>query len=737
MQLISRLGMCVTLLAAFGVASACLSLSVSHASDVSYGVEGTTLWRFDESGKAPLAGGWNFLEFTGVGNGEAIGLDLGGAGGVVYHFDASGPTQVGATFTSGFSHFESGGDGVAYGVETGVVYRFDSVGQTTAGATFNFDEFEGVGFGEAIGVENGNVYHFGASGQTNLGGGHTFLDFTSAGHGVAYGNDNGYVYRIDKSGKANIGNYFASGFDHFVGGGTGEAYGVEGTSLYRFDASGQTFIPGGWNFDYFVSGGNGDAFGVDNGKVYHFDSSGSSVVGSTFVFTDFLSASGGVAWGLEGNTLYRFDAGGQFTIFGVNVTGSLVGGGNGDVFNVDNNFVYHNDASGKTNIGGTFAAGLTPWVGGGSLLPATFDWVGTSSGDWDYNGNWSPGSVPDDNTRTVVFGSAITSPVSAFTSAAVTVKGVQFDNANTYAIVGAGSVTLEADTGSASVDVVQGSHQFQAAVNLNSETDVSVASGATLIIHGALNNGGNNLNKTGDGTLQINNALNSGAGTLSASAGIVSGVGLISGDLDNTAATVAPGNSAGTLSVGGNYTQGTGGTLAIELAGTAAGEFDVLDITGSATLDGILDISLLSFSPISGDTFDILTASSIIDNVLTLTGDTSGFSYSLESSSTILRLTFTGVNADFDSDGNVDGADFLTWQRGFNAAGTLATGDANGDLFVDAADLTIWENQYGTVTPLLGSQASAAAVPEPSTFGLMGIALIGFHCCGKKQHEVR
>jgi hypothetical protein len=38
MQLISRLGMCVILLAAFGVASACLSISVSHASDVSYGV---------------------------------------------------------------------------------------------------------------------------------------------------------------------------------------------------------------------------------------------------------------------------------------------------------------------------------------------------------------------------------------------------------------------------------------------------------------------------------------------------------------------------------------------------------------------------------------------------------------------------------------------------------------------------------------------------------------------------
>ena len=51
------------------------------------------------------------------------------------------------------------------------------------------------------------------------------------------------------------------------------------------------------------------------------------------------------------------------------------------------------------------------------------------------------------------------------------------------------------------------------------------------------------------------------------------------------------------------------GVLEIELAGINSGEFDVLSITGQATLGGILEVSFLDgFLPEIGDTFDILTA---------------------------------------------------------------------------------------------------------------------------------
>jgi hypothetical protein len=58
--------------------------------------------------------------------------------------------------------------------------------------------------------------------------------------------------------------------------------------------------------------------------------------------------------------------------------------------------------------------------------------------------------------------------------------------------------------------------------------------------------------------------------------------------------------------------------------------------------------------------------------------------------------------ADFDGDGDVDGGDFLKWQRG-ESPNPLS-----------AKDLALWEVQYGTTSAL----ATSAAVPEPTT-GLM------------------
>jgi hypothetical protein len=74
------------------------------------------------------------------------------------------------------------------------------------------------------------------------------------------------------------------------------------------------------------------------------------------------------------------------------------------------------------------------------------------------------------------------------------------------------------------------------------------------------------------------------------------------------------------------------------------------------------------------------------------------------------------ANADFDGDGDVDGADFLTWQRGVGVGTTRSQGNADGDSDVDAADLTVWKSQFGQ-TGLSG------AVPEPTALFLSAIAL--------------
>ena len=78
-------------------------------------------------------------------------------------------------------------------------------------------------------------------------------------------------------------------------------------------------------------------------------------------------------------------------------------------------------------------------------------------------------------------------------------------------------------------------------------------------------------------------------------------------------------------------------------------------------------------------------------------------------------------SADFDRDLQVNGNDFLTWQRGLNrfplGNATKADGDADGDGFVTSADLALWEIQYGMALPL-SALASALPVPEPAAMWL-------------------
>jgi hypothetical protein len=85
-------------------------------------------------------------------------------------------------------------------------------------------------------------------------------------------------------------------------------------------------------------------------------------------------------------------------------------------------------------------------------------------------------------------------------------------------------------------------------------------------------------------TLRIVGSVNSGTFT---SAGRITGGGTINGSLENSG-VVAPGESPGTLTVTGSYVQTGGGRLEIEVAGTGAGQHDVLALGGTASLGGTL-----------------------------------------------------------------------------------------------------------------------------------------------------
>ena len=130
-----------------------------------------------------------------------------------------------------------------------------------------------------------------------------------------------------------------------------------------------------------------------------------------------------------------------------------------------------------------------------------------------------------------------------------------------------------------------------------------------------------------------------GTGLLHVSAGgqvVVGGVlkvwrtGELRGDGNVAAAVVAdglvnPGESVGLLRIDGTYQQLPGGTLHIELAGTAPGEFGALSISGEGSLDGTLAVDVAAgFHPSLGDTFDIVTAAGIDRTFATVEGSDLG-----------------------------------------------------------------------------------------------------------------
>lgn len=72
---------------------------------------------------------------------------------------------------------------------------------------------------------------------------------------------------------------------------------------------------------------------------------------------------------------------------------------------------------------------------------------------------------------------------------------------------------------------------------------------------------------------------------------------------------------------------------------------------------------------------------------------------------------------DYDSDGDVDGADFLAWRREFGST-TMLAADGNGNGVVDAADYVVWRHQFGQANGV----SSLSVVPEPGTLVFVSVA---------------
>jgi fibronectin-binding autotransporter adhesin len=177
-------------------------------------------------------------------------------------------------------------------------------------------------------------------------------------------------------------------------------------------------------------------------------------------------------------------------------------------------------------------------------------------------------------------------------------------------------------------------------------------------------------------------------------------------NLSVTTGSTLPDAGLQSLTVDGNLTM-TGGTLELDLAGTNV--YDVLNVNGVLTAAGTLSVSLSEgFVPLLGNTFDVLDFSSVSGSFasLNLPALGPGLSWSttnLLTTGVLEVVTSGGLLGDFDNDGDVDGRDFLVWQRN-----------------PGVGNLSDWQANYGT-----GSLTAITAVPEPNTILMLLSILSG------------
>ena len=127
----------------------------------------------------------------------------------------------------------------------------------------------------------------------------------------------------------------------------------------------------------------------------------------------------------------------------------------------------------------------------------------------------------------------------------------------------------------------------------------AVQSGSAVFQGGYLQTAGTLMLGTSDvsgGNLTV------GSSGLHIDGGALNGTGTIRGDVLIGAATLAPGFSPGRLDIYGNLDLTSSSTTDIELWGRNIGQYDVLNVAGTAHLDGVLNVSTGDgYAPVAGD----------------------------------------------------------------------------------------------------------------------------------------
>lgn len=249
-----------------------------------------------------------------------------------------------------------------------------------------------------------------------------------------------------------------------------------------------------------------------------------------------------------------------------------------------------------------------------------------------------------------------------------------------------------------------------------SKSTLLIQSGGTLTTFGEVKIEDGGIIEINEGGKLDAQFMNIEVGTLRGGGDIFVGTGPITSPVRNISGRVEPGDGIGTLTIDGDFANLADGIVYFELGGTMADiEHDQLTASRFAFLGGVLSVGLVdSFTPQVGQMFALITAGEGVqgefDNLLL----PAGFDWSVDYTSTEVRLTVealvAGLPGDFNNDGRVDLGDYTVWRDNLGVTYT-------------AADYQTWREHFGQ-TQAAGGIAQTA-VPEPSAALLAALALAG------------
>jgi hypothetical protein len=141
-------------------------------------------------------------------------------------------------------------------------------------------------------------------------------------------------------------------------------------------------------------------------------------------------------------------------------------------------------------------------------------WRFDASGAASVPDNWV-GGIPNGVDDRATFGSVIHAPRQVAVDAATVLGAVVFDSAALYTLAGPGTLTLQASSGHAEINItsLSGPHVILAPVKLLSPLDIDVESAAALTLAGPIDNSaGLTIRKIGPGTVDFDGPQTYGPG---------------------------------------------------------------------------------------------------------------------------------------------------------------------------------------------------------------------------------